>query len=378
MNTILKVSRPLLAGLLVALVGLAGWVAAAGDARRSLPDPLDIAVKPVSPAPKGVTSGIARQGDRLLAVGARGLILLSTDGARSWAQVASPVATDPVTVKFTGANTAWAVGHDGVALRSIDGGASWQRLLDGRALLKLLNTAYAERVKNGEPGAEGVAKEIQRAVAQSATPDVLPSPLLDVWFADANEGYLVGAFGLLLRTQDGGQTWQPLIEHADNERRFHLYTVSGQGDHRWIAGEQGLLMRWDAARSRFVKVATPYNGSFFGLQVGPRQRVAFGLRGNAFASDDDGARWRKIDTGTDANLVALVPLPTSATDAGRFLLVSQAGQLLLVNPGSSKAVALQRPFTTEVYGAVAGKPGSLALAQVNGLRDVELPGLPAQ
>lgn len=356
-----------------ALVAGLALAATPNPATQARPDPLDTPVKASDFAKKGTTTGIDRRGDRLIAVGPRGLILLSVDGAKSWKQIDSPVATDLVTVKFTDAANVWAVGHDAVALRSRDGGASWERLLDGRSLLKLLLSAYAERVKNGEPDAAAVQKEITRAAAQSATPDVLPTPLLDVWFADANEGFLVGAFGLVLRTRDGGKTWEPLIEHADNERRFHLYAVSGVGDQRFIAGEQGLMLRWDAARSRFTKVSTPYNGSYFGIDVAPPRLVIFGLRGNAYLSDDAGAQWRKIETGIDANLVALVPL-----SGGRFLLVSQAGHVLAVTPGSLKAMPLQVPFTSEVFAASASGAKNLVLAQVNGLRAVELPGLPGQ
>lgn len=350
--------------------GLA-WALAAGDARTPLPDPLTTPASAAGPVKGATTAGVARHGERLVAVGPRGLILLSTDGAKTWQKVSSPVATDLVGVRFTDARAVWAVGHDGVALRSRDGGATWERVLDGRSLLTLLTTVYEQRAKAGEAGAEAARKEVALSAGQSATPGVLPSPLLDVWFADAKEGYLVGAFGLLLRTLDGGTTWEPFSERTDNERRYHLYAVGGVGAQRYIAGEQGLLLRWDAAAARFTKVATPYIGSYFGLDVTAERLVVFGLRGNAFVSEDQGASWKKIVTGTDANLVSLVRLT-----AGRYLLVSQAGELLSMNPGSLKATPLQVPLTTEVFGAVEGKARSLVLAQINGLRDVELLGLP--
>lgn len=114
--------RSLLVGM-VASTALA--IAAVPVAKRvTWPDPLDVATQPTDYALKWVVSGIARQGERLIAVGPRGLILASTDAAATWKQVASPVATDLVSVKFQDANTAWAVGHDAVALRTLDGGAS--------------------------------------------------------------------------------------------------------------------------------------------------------------------------------------------------------------------------------------------------------------
>lgn len=338
-----------------------------GAVAAPLADPLDTPVAPSAFAAKGATAGIARSGERMLAVGPRGLILRSVDAGKSWRQVPSPVATDLVSVKFTDSNTAWAVGHDAVALRSLDGGGTWQRMLDGRLLLKLLRAAYAARA--GEPGSAEAVKEIERSAMQSARPDVLPTPFLDVWFADENEGFLVGGFGLLLRTRDGGKSWEPWMERSENERHLHLYAMAGRGEHRFIAGEQGLLLRWDVGAQRFTKVQTPYAGTFFGVDATAQRIVAYGLRGNAYLSSDGGARWEKIDTGVDASLVALVPLADT-----RFLLVSQDGQVLVVAPGNLKAVPQQVPFTTEVFGAAIVGSGGLALAQLNGVRVVELVG----
>jgi photosystem II stability/assembly factor-like uncharacterized protein len=366
-------SRRLSALFALCAAGGLTLVIAAGVSTPPPPDPLDVAVRPSAFAKKGTTTGITRRGNRLIAVGPRGLILLSVDAAKTWTQIESPVATDLVTVKFTDDRTVWAVGHDAVALRSLDGGASWERLLDGRMLLKLMRSTYAERAKSGAAVAAAVLKEVEGAIGQSATADVLPTPFLDVWFTNAQEGWLVGAFGLVLHTIDGGQSWSPMVEQTDNERRFHLYAVTGQGEQRYIAGEQGLVLRWDAAAKRFTKVATPYAGSYFGIDLSAGRLVAYGLRGNAYVSEDNGVQWRKLDTGVDVNLVALVPVPK-----GGFVLVSQAGHLLAVAAGATKALPLQVPFTTEVFSATLGGEQSLVLAQVTGLRHVDLLGLPGQ
>ena len=39
----------------------------------------------------------------------------------------------------------------------------------------------------------------------------MPNPFLDVLFSDASEGFVIGAFGLVLRTRDGGKSWEPWI-----------------------------------------------------------------------------------------------------------------------------------------------------------------------
>jgi photosystem II stability/assembly factor-like uncharacterized protein len=348
--------------------GLAGAIAAAPGGARVLADALDTAVQPAAKL-HAAASAVDRHGDRLVAVGARGGIFVSADGAATWTQSPSPVASDLVGARFVDATTVWAVGHDGVALQSGDSGRSWQRVLDGRSVLTLMQAHYGALAKAGNAPAALLLREVQRSAEQSATPGVLPSPFFDIWFADAQEGLLVGAFGLMLRTRDGGKTWVPILEQTDNERRYHLYAMQGQGAERWVAGEQGLLMRWDAASDRFVQVETPYNGSFFGISVQPGAIVAYGLRGNAWLSRDDGAQWRKLDTGTDTALVAAQPL-----EGRKLLLVSQSSELFVLDLDSAAVVPVKKTVPAgEVVGAVTLGAGRVVLARPGGVLAVELP-----
>lgn len=337
------------------------------DNRAKLPDPLGIPTTPSVFSSKGTVSGITRQGKNLIAVGPRGLILVSSDAALSWKQVVSPVSTDLVSVKFTGTGQAWAVGHDAVALQSTNGGNTWKKVLDGRSVLALLRSTYSARAGSGDESAKTLLAEIERSVSQSATADVLPSPLLDVWFADAMNGYLVGAFGLVLQTTDGGQQWTPLLEKLDNPRSFHLYAMTGEGTQRYIAGEQGLLLRLDSTTNRFVKVQTPYAGTYFGLDLRGSRLIAFGLRGNAYAQTSQAAAWNKIETGVDAHIVAAFNF-----DDGQLALVSQAGHVLLVSPDLRSTTRLKTPVTGEVLGAVASGAKRIALARVGGVGSLDM------
>lgn len=352
--------RGLLGLGIAALLACAAWATLVGAMR--LIDPLDKAVQPASELalrgaglPKAPVAGVARAGTRLVAVGARGLILVSVDAGGSWRQAPSPVSTDLVSVRFVSATTAWVVGHDAVILRSDDGGENWRRVHDGRSVLKLLREAYPAAT------APKLAQEVEAGAQQSATADVWPAPFLDIWFENAQSGFAVGAFGLILRTSDGGQHWQPWLEHVDNEKRFHLYGMGGRPGQVYLAGEQGLLLRLNASGDRFERVETPYNGTYFGVQlVGANKLLAFGLRGNAFASDDAGLRWQKIETGVDSNLVAAIEAD------GDVLLVSQAGEVLALSPDAKTAKGQQVPAGGDVFAAVALADHRVAVARASG------------
>lgn len=325
--------------------------------RTNSVDLIDVPSRKLVNAQRSIVSGVASQGNRTIAVGPRGLILLSEDGGSSWRQVISPVTTDLVTVRFSSASVLWAVGHDAVALRSSDGGVTWERKLDGRSVLNLLR----ESAKDSEK----LKSEIEKTMRQSASSDVWPAPLLDIRFASNGlTGFAVGGFGLILQTIDGGMTWQSWQGKTENEQRYHLYALAGS-DNMVVAGEQGLVMRFNAENQRFERVVTPYNGTFFGIdQIGSRL-VAYGLRGNAFVSKDVGLKWQKIETGIDANLVGVV---THGTDV---LLATQKGDLLSVNFDVSRTSIYKQVPGPDVYGVALIGFNKFALARLNGIEMID-------
>ncbi|HEV8314223.1 MAG TPA: YCF48-related protein [Burkholderiaceae bacterium] len=255
-----------------------------------------------------------------IGVGPRGHILRSTDG-RTWAQVPSPVSTDLVAVSFAGPRTAWAVGHDGVMLQSSDAGASWHRRMDGFALGQLLVRHYEPlAAARPEPAVQRALDDARKAAAGGAA-----LSLLSVWFRNEREGFVAGQFNLLLHTADGGASWQPWLERTENPDNYSLHAIAGDERQVWIAGELGLLLRLVGSGNgaRFQRVESPYQGSWFGMAVEQSSVLLFGLRGNAWRSDDGGARWRRLATGTDQAINAGV-----MRRDGSIALLTSRGRLL--------------------------------------------------
>ena len=324
-------------------------------------DPLDVAATPSPLAAKSVLFGLARSGSRIVAVGQRGHVVFSDDGAATWQQASVPVSSDLVAVSFPKTDAAspavgWAVGHDGVVLHSEDGGKSWTRQLDGRSLGELLVAHYE---KSGDAKWLGEAK---RFAAQGAE-----NPFLDVCFVDAQAGYVVGAFGLVLRTRDGGRSWQPLLHATDNPKALHLYAVARVGNDVFIVGEQGLALKLDRDADRFVALTLPYAGTLFGVIGNERAVVAYGLRGNVVRSTDGGRTWASVPTGVTVGLTA-----ATLDDRGRIVLVSQAGHVLVGSDDGASFVAtkVERPLpAAAVVGAGAG---TLVVAGPRGVSTLRL------
>jgi photosystem II stability/assembly factor-like uncharacterized protein len=142
-------------------------------------DVLDVPAARSPLAPRTLLNGLARAGDRVIAVGQRGHVLYSDDAGANWQQAEVPVSSDLVAVSFPSPSMGWAVGHDGVILHTNNAGATWSRQLDGHRAGALLLAAYPE---------DASAKDAERAAAlhdqaKHFAEQGAENPFLDVWFA---------------------------------------------------------------------------------------------------------------------------------------------------------------------------------------------------
>ena len=298
-----------------------------------------------------------------MAAGARGHVVYSDDLGASWRQAKVPVSADLTALHFADARQGWAVGHEGVVLHTADGGATWSIQLDGRRANELM-VASAQKLVAGatDPSVfEAVKTEAERAAAEGPS-----RPFLDVWFANAREGYVVGAYNLIFHTVDGGKRWEPWIERTQNERFYHLYGIRGSSDGVYIVGELGLALRLDPATGRFVAMSTPYEGSYFGLLARPGLVLAYGLRGTAYRSLDGGATWEAAQTGTTSSITA-----GQALADGRLLLSTQAGDVLVSHDdgASFHRMTVKAPMS---YAGLAASSDVLVLSGLRGVRVEQL------
>ena len=245
-------------------------------------------------------NGLARAGARVVAVGERGVILVSDDRGASWrrAAVAPDEASTLTQVFFISPRVGIAVGHDGWILRTTDGGDHWQ--------------------------------EVRFDHAHS-------DPLLSVWGTAGGPVFATGSFGQLLVSHDAGATWTQQPTPAGDR---HLNAIAGDGHgHLVIAGETGTLLVSGDAGATWEKRPSPYEGSLFGvLPLADGAWLAYGMRGNVLRSTDEGATWQHLDThvGTsyfaanrldnkDVVLVGQGGAIVTSSDAGQTYAVRQVG-----------------------------------------------------
>lgn len=331
-------------------------------------DVLNTPAMSVSHAERAVLIDLARAGERLVAVGERGLVLLSDDHGQRWRQVAVPVSVSLTAVQFADAQHGWALGHAGVVLATRDAGETWQVQLSGLQAAHLeLDAARRELADSADPEAgEARLQAAERLMAEGAD-----KPFLALSFTDAQHGLVVGAYGIALATDDGGATWRSLVGRIDNPLGLHLYAISRLGNDWFLAGEQGYLARSTDAGRSFQMLESPYAGTFFTLASGADGALlAAGLKGHAFISHDRGEHFAVLP----------VPVPVSFSDAtaledGRVLLANQGG-MLFRSTRSGALTRLGKPLGMPVSSLVQAADGSLIVAGFTGVSRLSLPETP--
>ncbi len=160
--------------------------------------------------------------DRGTAVGELGTILRSLDGGFTWTPQFSGTTNHLLAVSFVDANIGSTVGYSGTILRTTDGGAIWTPQ-DSGTFVDLFGVSFVD-ANNGM--AVGDFGTILHTTNGGATWSVQPSGttrhLQTVLLLDANTAFAIGDFGTLLRSSDGGDTW----EQQANVPSSHLYGIS--------------------------------------------------------------------------------------------------------------------------------------------------------
>lgn len=345
-------------------------VCAVSAAKLPADDPL---IRPAHLTSHGVSAMLmavtrAGPGNRLVAVGERGIILTSDDNGIHWKQARVPVSVLLTGVRFASATKGWAVGHSGVVLRTEDGGATWSKQLDGIAAARIV-MQEARKKSASDPAAQRQLADAERLVNDGAD-----KPFFDLYVENDNVALIVGAYGLMFRTEDGGKTWKSWQDHIANTKGAHLYAIQSAGDTLYLAGEQGSFFVSTDKGSSFSEIKTPYVGSYFGVAVTSEESIVlFGLRGNSYWSEDGGKTWQASQVAVHASLNGATVLKS-----GVVVMVSQAGNLLRSTDGGHSFTPMPVPNPAPFVGLTEASDGSLILVGARGITRVPASAAPAQ
>lgn len=343
-------------GLQVLLApSMASTTAAVGSAL--LGSPLRQPATMTPRAAHGVLTRVVLAGERLVALGERGLVVLSDDGGRQWRQARVPVSVTLTAASFVDARQGWIAGHSGVVLHTTDGGENWTLQTDGLGLAQAA-LAQAKALPDSDANRQRHIEDAERLVA-----DGTDKPLLSICFADAQRGMVVGAFGVAATTADGGKTWSPCRDRLPNSMRMHLYTVARYQTTWVIAGEQGVLMRSTDDGANFEALTAPAERTLF--TATPTRTGGFVLAGLLGAAC-------RIEPGESTVTPIKLPAPLTILSSverrdGAVLLLAQGGRILASSDGGVQFSEQPLPRRDPLTSLVEASDGGLVATSLGGV-----------
>ncbi len=251
--------------------------------------------------------------DRALVIGYRGKVLETNDSGRTWNVIPMPTDRALYNIRFADAQNGWICGQAGVILNTKDGGKTWteQKSNTDTYLFALYPTSathvYAvgdksTLVETRDGGATWTARKLSQA-GENISEDIalaVQDPIFyDIEFADEQNGWIVGEFGTIRHTTDGGQTW------TDQQQ-----TLLGGG----IVD--------------ILDLPTLFGVHFVNNQEG----VAAGLEGKIAHTHDGGNTWKFDSVGDKVTIEDPLYAPFLFPD-GKGWVIGAGGEVVTKEPG---------------------------------------------
>lgn len=229
--------------------------------------------------------------ERAIVVGYAGKVLDTRDGGRTWN--VRPSGTDDalLAVHLVDGSAGWAVGQGGTILRTSNGGETWAKQESGTesSLFALFSLSADHAIAVGDRstiaetkdgGATWKARKHEGPKGRSADEELVAQDpaFYDIQFVDQKTGWIVGEFGKILKTSDGGATWTE---------------------------QQGSLLGGEITNA--LDLPTFYGAYFSNLREG----IATGIDGHIAHTSDGGEKWafQQVDEAVTSPLFHAVVFP---------------------------------------------------------------------
>ncbi len=242
-------------------------------------------------------------------VGELGRVFYTRDGGTTWDRQDAGTKRPFLAMSCIDAKTAWIAGKEGIVYATKDAGASW-------TLLKTGSNRH----------------------------------IFSIQFADAQRGHAVGDFGTMVHTEDGGATWEVsrVPEHVTLPESaldtgvepgdVNLYGVAyADRDHVWVVGEFGTIMASSDGGTTWRQQRPPVESTLFGVRFLDNMRgFAVGIDSVILQTADGGETWTTVHPPVDQRSFYDVAIRGQqgwiSGDSGTILRTSDGGATWSTEP----------------------------------------------
>jgi photosystem II stability/assembly factor-like uncharacterized protein len=284
---------------------------------------------------------------------------ISIAAQTGWVLQKANIHGDLVAVFFTSSDKGWVAGDKGYLASTTDGGQTWTKYPLNTT--EDINEIYFRNDDNGYLVAgkkmyitrdAGTTWQETRIYRTGEFGTGIPE-FLSIRFSDKKHGYAIGSVynrddivvdSLLMRTDDGGDTWQRIkvpakteLFHLDFNGNSHgwivgdggvilattdsgitwakqtsgtslpLYNVDFRDDNDgYVVGKGGTILRTSTGGSVWEKVDTTFRDTFMRVDFADNKNgFVVGYKGDVLRSSDRGKTWIRQESGTRENLYGL-------------------------------------------------------------------------
>lgn len=289
-----KTRQALLALCTAGLLASAGPVCAEGEAA------IEIVHQGI---PHDSLYAIEMSGEWGLAVGNFGLMLETSDGGQSW-QLQEPATTLALLGVSRAGTHQLVVGQQGLAMTREDGG-DWT----------VVDTGFTQRLLNVDMNEQGLAVAVGEFgfVARSRDFGASWEAITIDWNQYNEEGYephmygalvladgtifVTGEFGMILRSTDDGDSFEAV--NQGEESVFDIHLARDGSNTGYAVGQEGFIVRTADGGSTWQRLDVDTNANLLGVWSGNGEVVITGIR-EMLRSSDDGASFTRTE---DINVI---------------------------------------------------------------------------
>lgn len=281
-------------------------------------------------------------------------------------------AGDLVAVYFTSSDTGWIAGDKGYLARTNNGGQTWTKIPLGTT--EDINEIYFRNDENGHlvagkkmfvtHDAGRTWQEIQiykTGDFRNAVPE-----FLSIRFSDKKRGFVIGSLlnrsdqvidSLILRTEDGGETWQRIIVPSKTEL-FHL-DFNGRS-HGWIVGDKGVILVTENGGTSWTAQNSGVTVGIFNVDFrDDNDGYAVGERGTILRTENGGRKWEKVSSPGNTETFTRVDF----ADDKNGWIVGHGGAILRSSDRGKTWVRQESRTKQDLYGLFMGKKYGFAVGE---------------
>lgn len=210
-------------------------------------------------------------------------------GAAAWqaSDLAEPA--NPLAIACDGQNRLWVVGSNSTIANSSDSGKTWSHSTVGDDAM-----------------------------------------LTGIQFVDRERGFVIGEFGSVFQTVDGGAHWTALPKISAD---FYPYAAAfADAERGWVSGLAGVVMQTSDGGKTWQKQANPHGAPIYGLAAREGEALGVGVNGLIFRWHE--GQWALAGMRPASYLRAALPLAD-----GRVLLAGGMGTVEVANLAAGEGAA---------------------------------------